>query len=432
MNNSNYGNVPHLATAMVGPLYDLERHLLTQQIEIETWLRKEWQKTPAPITSSVDLRNAGFKLAPVDTNLFPAGYNNLSTQILPLCIQAVQSTLEKTFPGCERILLIPENHSRNLFYFENLASLQEIFTKAGFDVRIGSLLPDLDVPLTVDLSNNRKIILEPVIRDADKIKLVNFSPCLILLNNDLTSGIPPILENINQPICPAVELGWWSRLKSIHFRHYEAVATEFAARLDIDPWLINPLYRNCGSINFVEREGEECLAEQVTTVLNEIQNKYREYNIQEKPFVIVKADAGTYGMGVMSIDSPQQIFQLNRKQRNRMSALKGNQPINKVLVQEGVYSFERWGQDKAVAEPVVYMIGHHVVGGFYRMHKDRGPTENLNAPGMEFEPLAFAEACNYPCQKPNHSEESHRFYAYGVVARLALLAAARELKDVKS
>ena len=45
--------------------------------------------------------------------------------------------------------------------------------------------------------------------------------------------------------------------------------------------------------------------------------------------------------------------------------------------------------NEAVAEPVVYMIDRYVVGGFYRVHTGRGMDENLNAPGMHFEPLAF-------------------------------------------
>ena len=79
-----------------------------------------------------------------------------------------------------------------------------------------------------------------------------------------------------------------------------------------------------------------------------------------------------------------------------------------------------------MAEPVVYMIGHYVVGGFYRVHKARAADENLNAPGMNFEPLAFVDNCNNP-----GDEEHNRFYAYGVIARLSMLAAAREKKEAQ-
>ena len=129
-------------------------------------------------------------------------------------------------------------------------------------------------------------------------------------------------------------------------------------------------------------------------MLGDIREKYAEYGINEEPFVIVKADAGTYGMGIMTVKDPSEVRDLNRKQRNKMAVVKEGLAVNDVMVQEGVYTFET--VDDAVAEPVVYMIDHFVVGGFYRVHTGRGKDENLNAPGMQFAPLAFAEPCSSP------------------------------------
>jgi glutamate--cysteine ligase len=74
------------------------------------------------------------------------------------------------------------------------------------------------------------------------------------------------------------------------------------------------------------------------------------------------------------------------------------------------------------------MIDRFVVGGFYRVHAERGKDENLNAPGMMFKPLAFAESCIRPDRSKAPDACPNRFYAYGVIARLALTAAARELQ----
>ncbi|HHB92201.1 MAG TPA: glutamate--cysteine ligase, partial [Thioploca sp.] len=86
---------PHLNTNLHEPLEHLEKHLLSKQAEIEYWLRNQWQNIQIPFYASVDLRNAGFKLAPIDTNLFPAGFNNLNPYTIPLCVQAVQSAIER-------------------------------------------------------------------------------------------------------------------------------------------------------------------------------------------------------------------------------------------------------------------------------------------------------------------------------------------------
>jgi len=419
--------VPNLTTVLNGPLLKLERHLLDHQAEAEAWFRTQWIKTPAPFYGSVDLRNAGFKLAPVDTNLFPAGFNNLNPAFIPLCVHAVQSAIERICPSAMRLILVTENHTRNMFYFESVATLQDILTKAGLDVRIGSLDETLVEPLTIDLPSGKSVTVSPIQRDNDQLSINEFTPCAILLNNDLSSGRPALLEGLKQEIVPPLELGWVQRLKSQHFTHYRQVAQEFASITNIDPWLIDPIFRQCGEINFMKREGESCLQKNVGNLLADIRAKYAEYKVDKEPFVIIKADAGTYGMGIMTVTSADELEALNRKQRTRMSASKGGQGVSKVIIQEGVYTFETWGDDQAVAEPVIYMMDHFVVGGFYRVHKGRGVNENLNAPGMHFEPLAFAETCNNPDTNKAPDANPNRFYAYGVIARLALLAAAREI-----
>ncbi|MEF3193410.1 MAG: glutamate--cysteine ligase, partial [Halothiobacillaceae bacterium] len=61
----------------------------------------------------------------------------------------------------------------------------------------------------------------------------------------------------------------------------------------------------------------------------------------------------------------------------------------------------------------------------------RGDDENLNAPGAHFMPLAFDDACATPHSDLAPDAPPNRFYAYGVIARLALLAAAREQAEVR-
>jgi len=422
--------VPHLTTTLSGPLEYLEEHLLAHQAPIERWLRLQWQKTPAPFYASVDLRNAGFKLAPVDTNLFPAGFNNLDSATLPLCVQAVQSAIERLNVAASGILLIPENHTRNLYYFESVATLRDILQKAGYEVRIGSMLPDIKTPKTFTLPKQEDLLIEPLIREDHYVSVKGFRPCIVLLNNDLSLGRPPILEDIDQEIVPPLRVGWSTRLKSIHFTYYSQVAKELSELINIDPWLISPLFRNCGEIDFMKKAGYECLADNVDALLNAIRRKYKEYQVPHPPFVIVKADAGSYGMGVMTVHSAEEILALNRKQRTRMSSTKEGKAIRRVILQEGVYTFETWGN--AVAEPVVYMIDHFVVGGFYRVHTTRDINENLNAPGAHFEPLAFMNSCITPDYLKAPDACPNRFYAYGVIARLALLAAARELHAIPS
>ena len=150
-----------------------------------------------------------------------------------------------------------------------------------------------------------------------------------------------------------------------------------------------------------------------------------EYGIAEKPFAIVKADAGTYGMGIMTVRDANDVVGLIRKQRNKMAVVKEGLQVESVIIQEGVPTFE--SVDDAIAEPVVYMVDRFVVGGFYRMHAARGKDENLNAPGAQFQSLGFEAPCIPDLDGPAGCPPN-RFYAYGVVARLAQLAASLEIE----
>jgi glutamate--cysteine ligase len=422
--------VPHLTTALTGPLLELESRFLDNVTVIEQWLRVQWLEHTPPFYASVDLRNAGFKLAPVDTNLFPGGFNNLNPAFLPLCVQAAMSAIEKICPEARNLLLVPENHTRNQFYLQNVARLASILHHTGLNVRIGSLLPEITEPTVLDLPDGQKLTLEPLRRlgiGGRRLGLDDFDPCAVLLNNDLSAGVPEMLRNLHeQTVLPPLNAGWHVRRKSRHFAAYHEVAGRFAAALGIDPWLINPDFGVCGEINFQERTGEECLAANVDMLLQRIRTRYKEYSIDSKPFVIVKADAGTYGMGIMTVHDAAEVRGLNRKQRNKMSVVKEGLQVTEVIIQEGVPTFET--VDEGTAEPVVYMIDRYVVGGFYRVNTARGIDENLNAPGMHFKPLAFDTGCSLPDGSLGPDAPPNRFYAYGVVARLALLAASLELE----
>jgi len=421
-------SVPNLASA-AGPVLEFERRILDSVTEIEHWFRGQWQDHSPPFYGSVDLRNAGFKLAPIDTNLFPGGFNNLSDDALPCAVQAAQVAVEHACPDARRLLLIPERHTRNVYYLLNVQRLARILTTTGLDVRIGTLSDEITEATDISLPGGDNLRVEPLRRRGRRIGVDDFDPCVVLLNNDLSAGTPSILQDLDptQTLLPPLHAGWSVRRKSTHFACYDLVAEEFGRLIGVDPWMINPLFTRCGEVDFRDTASNDCLVSQVDSLLMAIQEKYRTYEISQKPFVIVKADAGTYGMGIMTVHDASEVAALNRKQRNKMATVKEGLQVSEVIIQEGVPSYEKL--DDSVAEPVVYMIDRYVVGGFYRVHPERGIDENLNAPGMHFVPLAFHCSCNTPDQRAKPGSSAfNRYYIYGVIGRLALLAAALELE----
>jgi len=423
--------VPHLVTALTGPLLDLEEKILAATPAIERWFRLEWQEHTPPFYASVDLRNAGYKLAPVDTNLFPGGFNQLATEMLPLSVQAAMAAIDKYCPDARNLLLIPEVRDRHPTYLENVARLMQIFRQTGLHVRLGTLNPEITQPTPVALPDGNMLVLEPLERSPNgrRVGLKDFDPCTILLNNDLSAGIPSILENIHeQSLLPPLHAGWALRRKSNHFIAYDEVAKKFGKLIGVDPWMVNPFHAKCGEVDLLCGEGQECLASNVDAVLAKIRKKYKEYGMKDqKPFVIIKPDAGTYGKGIISIRDASELKDLSEAQRKKMSVIKDGKVVSDLNIQEGVPTFEHI-QD-AVAEPVVYMIDRYVVGGFYRIHAERGVDQNLNAPGSQYVPLAFAQQHAVPDLKAKPGTAApNRFYVYGVVARLALLAASLEME----
>ena len=420
--------VPHLITALTGPINELEQRVLDSMPAIERWFRLEWMEHTPPFYSSVDVRNAGFKLAPVDTNLFPSGWNYLTDEMLPLGVQAAMAAIEKICPEARNLLVIPENGHPSSAYLANLAQLQRIFNMAGLNVRLGSIDPALKKATAFKLQNGSQVTLEPVIRGKRRLGLKDFDPCTILLNNDLSAGVPGILEEVHeQYMLPPLHAGWPTRRKSTHFKCYEEVSKRLGKLLGVDPWLIHPLFDRCAQVDLGADAGLSCLQTQVDTVLTRVKRKYKEYGIKEKPFVVVKADHGTHPLGIVTVRDAKDMQAL----QERIQVLSKDRitpwPAHDFIVQEGIQTQER--VNDAVAEPVIYMMDRYVVGGFYRVHAGRGIDENLNAPGAGFVPLAFEHSTQLPQPgiKPGASAPN-RFYMYGVVGRLAMLAASYELE----
>tara|TARA_B100000035_G_scaffold51605_2_gene40180 strand:+ start:4802 stop:6058 length:1257 start_codon:yes stop_codon:yes gene_type:complete len=400
---------------------NLHSEIIKNHMKIEAWFRNQWVKYPAPFYSSIDIRNSGYKIAPIDTNLFPAGFNNLDKDLEFLYISAAQHAFERLSPNLTKILIISESHTRNKFYKSSINALCNILSKSGYEVKVATLL-------NMETGDGLNPLLT---QEANSLRYDDFIPDAILLNNDLSSGIPDILNNINQPILPDKNLGWTNRSKTIHFEYYSNVVNNFSHMLEIDSWLLEPLFRNCGEIDFKTKQGEDCLIHHASRLFELIKNKYDQYKITEEPYIMIKADSGTYGMGIMQVKNIKELTNLNRKQRTKMSKTKGGNKLDRVILQEGIYSNENMKQANQVAEPVIYAFGSNLVGGFYRLHEDKNNSENLNSPGMTFHPIPFKDACISPNSNESIFSDTNKFYIYGVIARLAILAAAKELYNVE-
>lgn len=402
--------------------------------KINQWLASYEGSKELPIYSSVDIREAGFKMAVVDTNIFPAGFNNLCEHGLQDAVKHFKTALTKRIAGsgCKNVLIVAEEHTRNTWYLENIRILQDITQQAGFNVKIATFLsiqPDFcDSARFVELetATGQAVRIHCFKRILEDYKDGREKFCLIILNNDLTTGIPDILKETNVPIYPSSVAGWHSRLKSHHFAHTEDLMEEFAALIDIDPWLLSCQFEVVNDADINEDEHRKKLADTASGLFASIAKKYKEHKITDKPYIVLKSDSGTYGMGVMAVEDPQEILDLNRKKRNSLSVGKSSQPIHRFLLQEGVPTI--YNVDQQVSEVVIYQIENNLIGGFYRMHGAKGERDNLNSKGMTFQKICpHLEKYGDGTVDPS----INMFDVYRILARIAGIAAHREIIELK-
>jgi glutamate--cysteine ligase len=410
---------------------DLVNRIIAKQDLLENWYSLQNRKAPAPAYTSIDLRDSGFKVSPVDSNIFPAGFNNICNDDWGLAASTFERVLTRVNRDRrpERILIVPENHTSNKFYFENLWALKEILTIARFEVVIGHMNPEFtpNLPLgctSVETATGRTIVLEKISRIGELLQTerVRFTEGdLVLLNNDLSNGVPAELQGLAQMVAPAASLGWHRRAKSQHLRHYTELATEFAGILDVDPWLLTTRFAAVDGLDFDSGLGMDKLAATVDNVIAQISHDYKERGLDHQPMVFVKHNSGTYGRSIMTASSGAELLALNRREKNKMNVSKGGVQVHSVIVMEGIPTEMK--EDDETAEPVIYLAGSDPIGGFLRLNPNKDNTGNLNSPGAHFKPLCFANLFRSP-NRDNVILE----HLYGALGRLSTLANGREMQ----
>ena len=403
----------------------LIKKIVQNRDKIESWLSSYEDPKKIPLYLSTDIRNAGFKASVVDSNLFPSGFNNICEVDVDEAADILRKSLLCKKPGTRNILLVVEEHTRNKWYLENVHTLKTIIEKAHFHVSITTpnenIFENQAQRSLVTQKGNSVTLLNPrsVLYDPSGKKPANFFD-LIVLNHDLMNQIPESLRATHLSTYPSMYAGWHSRLKSIHFKFEKELLQEFSSLTQLDPWFFSCLDEPVGSVNIHEESDRERLFERASKLFSKIESKYEEYNIKAKPFIFLKADYGTYGMGVLSVSDPLQIKNLNRKTRNKLHKGKGTSPVTSYLLQEGVPSIHK--VDQMSAEVCLYQIANQYVGSFYRIHENKSNLENLNSPGMQFR--SIGKDVDAPC---GDTLEKDLLDLYQVLSRIAGIACMKEI-----
>ncbi len=425
------------------------KQLLAESIQqnrrkLQDWHHAHVRNAPPPFYCSVDIRDSGHKIVPVDSNLFPAGFNNICPEDHRTAPPLFRAQLESSVAAVagqpveiRKVLLLPEPHTTNSNYIENLYYLSQMILNAGYEVRVGWFGPlpeslENETVLRLKSATDKVVEAWPIrIGDGGEVTAGDFRPDAILLNNDFSGGYPEALDQVRQPIVPSHRLGWHSRKKSEHFLYYNELAGEFAALIGVDPWHIQVDTREVAAVDFSEGKGIEEVAVVAGDMLSQMHQDYERHKISRKPFVFIKNNAGTYGMGIMTAHSVEEIRNMNRRTKNKMSIGKNKKHIDSVVVQEGIPTATL--VDRLAAEPVIYLLGSELIGGFLRTNTERGDEENLNSTGMVFRKLCMSDLRKL--DDPDADDEPSLLkdlpmmeLLYGSIAQISALAAGREFK----
>lgn len=388
-------------------------------LPIEKWFRGTTCRLSYPIYSSYDIRDSGYKVTNVDANIYPAGFNNICPTDKEAAVDLFKKyiSIHYKFP-VKKILIITEEHTKNPYYLENVYTISDLITQAGYEVRL-SFPKDLPEVLSLESATGHKLQFGSGFENSDWIK--SFSPDLVISNNDFSLALQDWSQQMSRPMNPPRELGWYQRKKSRYFKNYNQLVEEFSAVAQIDPFLMRVETEEFATFDINSDISRNELADQVDFFLNNLKNKYKEKNVTQTPFCFVKNNAGTYGLGVIKVNSGAEVKEWTYHARKKMKAAKGGRDIEAVIIQEGVPSVVT--SDMASAEPVIYMIGCELAGGFLRTHADKSSTESLNSPGAVYKKLCVTDLMIQRNKCPFEN-------VYGWSAKLGLLAIGLEAQDM--
>ena len=393
-------------------------HDLTQRLEdnrelITEWMRKKRSEVPIPIYGSVDIRDSGWKVAVVDANHFPAGFNNVGSEDEQRISSLLSDHILRKHPECKWVHLYPESHTRNPGYVENVATIKRLIMGAGFRCTVGS--PELEEHGSLD-GISGPLVLDQVSVDGDTLLIDGDNPDLVMLNNDLTEGILPGLGT--DQVSPPPHMGWQRRRKSEHYACLQSYVNEIADILEIDPWhLLTDWF--VSEDKCLEKETcRQILASEVDEFLARITVRYESLGIDRTPVAFIKNDRGTYGLGIMAVTSGDELLNLSNRKFKRLMYSKGGVDVENFLIQEGVPTILSTPEGAPV-EPVVYLVDGEAASWFYRINHKKGEMENLNSPSAEFH--------SYSDVGMSYGEHAHGWHA--LIAELSMLAMGAESKN---
>ncbi len=394
-------------------IQDWLKKIETHEAAVQQFFNQYESRYLPPLYLSCDLRHSGRKLAIVDTNAFPGGFNNLCKSYSQQTITAFKKYFEKYFPNKRNVILFIEEHTRNRYYLENVATLKNLLSLANLQITLAYEGKQISEPELTLFLNDQSLTLYRLQNKQGELWAGASKADLVIANNDFSAGIPEALQKTSIPILPHPNMGWWQRTKTGHFKILTELIGEFAQVINADPWFLNAEFTEYHNSNLQDEANIINLAKQVDILISSLTQSYQAHQMDQQPYIFIKNNSGTYGMGILTAYSGEDILQLNRRERNKLLSSKGSQGVQSFILQEGIPTIDTYSDFPI--EPVIYQVGYENVGGFFRINSEKDNLSNLNSKGMYFSCL-----CLHKLEEP-HEEHFLRCHEKRCLVKMSLI-----------
>jgi len=181
---------------------EIHEKICASKSKVDEWFTNKRDGLQFPIYSSFDVRDSGFKVANIDANIFPAGFNNICQTDKDSATELVNFYLDSHYGSeIKNILLLTEEHTKNAFYWENIHTLSQLIKNSNKQVKLG-IPKSLPEPLQVESVGGHKLTVFSAVSGNGNLEVDGMRPDLIVSNNDFSEAHEEWGKSLNLPINP--------------------------------------------------------------------------------------------------------------------------------------------------------------------------------------------------------------------------------------
>lgn len=350
--------------------------LKKHQSQILQWFEKHEKKINVPFLTSITIKDGGFKASVSDARIFPSGLNYLCKTDLKNVSLLIKKYFEKHYPETfknKNILILCSANHPNPFYYDHLDVLCQLFKKARFHPQVATLDP-IRSPLLLKTASGKRIRIYAASLEKDRLKSEAFDPSFIFVGDPFAAVKLSSFSYLSQPISPLAKILSNCEIGNAYLATFNKLVDDFSKMVSTDPWLMGIDFQLEPRLNIDDKGGLEKAATVVSTLLDNLKNKYSKYQIPSSPSLTVQSNSGTSGTGMVTIRSVDDLIQLHQFKKQKKSAGK-SQMIDDILIKEEIAVQPLFKE--IVGEAVVYLIGNEVAGGYIKTYCDKA-TKDLS------------------------------------------------------